>query len=96
MRKIRLFQRDGYFSIDLLSQSVTVFRRHGGEADDAPRIEMEELKIDPDDALVAQLRAFVDALATRTVSGVSGIDALGALGTALRVIDAMPSVEELQ
>ncbi len=96
MRKIRFFQRDGYFSIDFLSQSVSIFRRLDGGDGEAPRIEMEELKIDPDDALVAQLGAFVDAVRTRSMSGVTGTDALGALGTALRVIDAMPPLEELQ
>jgi hypothetical protein len=56
---------------------------------------MEELKIDPDDVLFAQLRTFVDAVRTRSVTGVGGGDALGALGTALRVIDAMPPLEDL-
>jgi predicted dehydrogenase len=98
MRKIRFFQRDGYFSIDFLSQSVAIFKRLAGDGIEPPRVEMEELKIDPDDVLVAQLRAFVDAVRTRSVTGVggSGSDALGALGTALRVIDAMPSVEGFQ
>ncbi len=96
MRKIRFFQRDGYFSIDFLSQSVSIFRRFEGRGDDAARIEVEELKIDQDDALVAQLRAFVDAIRTRTTSGGDGIDALGALGTAMRVIAAMPPLGELQ
>ncbi len=96
MRKIRFFQRDGYISIDFLSQSVTIFKRLIGSDGEAPRVEMEELKIDPDDVLVAQLRAFVDAVRTRSVSDVGVSDALGALGTALRVIDAMPSVEDFQ
>jgi hypothetical protein len=45
---------------------------------------------------MAQLRAFVDVVRTRSVAGVGGSDALGALDTALRVIDAMPSVEDHQ
>jgi predicted dehydrogenase len=96
MRKIRFFQRDGYFSIDFLSQSVSIFRRLDGNGDEAPRVDMEELKIDPDDALDAQLAAFVEAIRTRRMSGVTGNDALGALGTALRVVDAMPPLEDLQ
>jgi predicted dehydrogenase len=96
MRKIRFFQRDGYFSIDFLSQSVSIFRRLEGNGEDAPRVDVEELKIDPDDALVAQLRAFIDSIRTRTTSGVDGMDALGALGTAMRVIDSMPPLGELE
>jgi predicted dehydrogenase len=94
MRKIRFFQYDGYFSIDFLSQSVSIFRRHTDGNGESPRIEVEELKIDPDDALEAQLRAFVDAIRSRSVSGANGTDALGALRTALRVIDAMPPIEK--
>ncbi len=94
MRKIRFFQRDGYFSIDFLSQSVKIFKRIVGEDVESPRVETEELKIDQDDVLMAQLRAFVDAIRTRCVTGVRADDALGALGTAMRVIDAMPSVED--
>jgi predicted dehydrogenase len=96
MRKIRFFQRDGYFSIDFLSQSVSIFRRLEGNGNDAPRVEAEELKIDPDDALVAQLRAFIDSIRTRTPSAGDGTDALGALGTAMRVIDSMPPLGDLQ
>jgi predicted dehydrogenase len=96
MRKIRFFQRDGYFSIDFLSQSVSIFRRLEGNGEDAPRVEAEELKIDPDDALVAQLRAFVDSIRTRIPSGRDGADALVALGTAMRVIDSMPPLGDLE
>jgi predicted dehydrogenase len=96
MRKFRIFQRDGYFTIDFLAQSAAIFRRLAGEGDGAPRVEMEELKIDLDDSLVAQLRAFVEAIQTRSITGVQGIDALGALYTALRVIEAMPTLEDLQ
>ena len=96
MRKIRFFQRDSYVSIDFLSQSAAIFKRLVGDGGDAPRVEMEELKIDPDDVMMAQLRAFVSVVRTRSVTGVGGSDALGALGTALRVIDAMPSVEDFQ
>jgi predicted dehydrogenase len=96
MRKIRFFQRDGYFSIDFLSQSVTIFRRLVGEGVETPRVETEQLKIDADDALVAQLRAFVDATRSRCVNGADASHALGALNTAIRVIDAMPSLEDLQ
>ncbi len=95
MRKLRFFQRDGYFTIDFLAQSAAIFRRLGSENGGQPRIEMEELKIDAEDALLGQLRAFVGAVSTRNVTAVSGDDALAALRTALRVIDAMPPIETL-
>jgi predicted dehydrogenase len=96
MRKIRFFQRDGYFSIDFLTQSVAIFRRLLADGETTPRVDVEELKIDPGDALIAQLRSFLTGIRTRATTGEGGTDGLGALGTALRVIEAMPSLEALQ
>ena len=93
LRKLRFFQHDGYFSIDLLEHAVVIFRRVQTEGE--PRIEMEKLDFDPEDALLAQLRAFVDAVRDREHPVVSARDALSALRTALRVIEAMPDVSEL-
>jgi predicted dehydrogenase len=99
LRKLRLFQRDAYFSIDFLERRATLFRRLP-VPDAAPRIEVEELKTDPEDALQAQLQVFVAAArgersAPGAQRGVSGDAAVAALRTALRVIDAMPPVEAL-
>jgi predicted dehydrogenase len=93
LRKLRFFQHDGYFSIDLLEHAVVIFRRV--PTDGEPRIEMEKLDFDPEDALLAQLRAFVAAVRDREHPVVSARDALSALRTALRVIEAMPDVSEL-
>jgi predicted dehydrogenase len=93
LRKLRFFQHDGYFSIDLLEHAVVIFRRVPTEGE--PRIEMEKLDFDPEDALLAQLRAFVGAVRDREHPVVSARDALSALRTAMRVIEAMPDVSEL-
>jgi hypothetical protein len=97
MRKFRLFQRDAYFSIDFLEEKAALFRRLPSE-DGAPRIDFEELKTDPGDALLAQFDAFLEAVRTRSTGsegqrGISGAEAAGALRTALRVIDSMPPLE---
>ena len=92
MRKFRFFQRDVLVSIDFLEQSSALFRRVP-DADGGKRIEMQELKTDPEDALAAQLDVFVRGLRERDVEalgGVSGAQAARALYTALRVIEAMP------
>jgi predicted dehydrogenase len=96
MRKLRLFQPDGYFSIDFLTQSAVIFRRLEGVGGAAPRIEMEKLEIDPGDALLDELRAFVASVRARSLPLVSGQDALSALRTALRVIEAMPPLDALR
>ncbi len=90
MRKLRLFQPDGYLSIDFLDQTVVQFRRRLVPGESTPKIEMEKLDFDPEDALLAQLRAFVDALREGGAPVVSGEEALSALRSALRVIEAMP------
>jgi len=95
MRKLRIFQADGYFSLDFLTHSVVIFRRVAGEGGASPRIEMERLEIDREDALLAQLRAFAEAVRSRGVPAVSGDDAQAALRTALRVVEAMPPIDEL-
>ena len=100
MRKFRLFQRDAYYSIDFLEQKAVLARRFPRNGDDPPRIEMEELKSDPEDSLLAQLEAFLAAVrrepgASAGPSGVSGREATAALRTALRVIDAMPDTDDL-
>jgi predicted dehydrogenase len=56
---------------------------------------MEKLEIDPEDALLAQLRAFVEAVRTRRGPPVSGGEALAALRTALRVVEAIPPLDDL-
>lgn len=93
MRRLRFFQPDGYFTIDFLAQTAAVFRRHKREGDE-PRIEMEELKIDRNDALESELRAFFRSIRTRETPPGSGTQALSALRTALRVVDAIPPVDE--
>jgi predicted dehydrogenase len=95
MRKIRFFQRDGYFSIDFLEQSAVIARRVQDPGTEEKRIDLERLDIDRGDALRGQLASFADSVRTRKLEAGSGEDALAALRTALRVIDAMPSVDEL-
>lgn len=93
MRRLRFFQPDGYFTIDFLAQTAAVFRRRPGVGDEPKRIEMEELKIDRSDALESQLRAFFRSIRTRETPSGSGREALAALRTALRVVEAIPPVD---
>jgi predicted dehydrogenase len=95
MRKLRLFQADGYFSIDFLAQSAVILRRTRGE-DGQPRIDVEPIHFDPDDALAAQLRDFLDSVRTRRTDSRSAEAGVRALRTALRVVDSLPDLEEVQ
>jgi predicted dehydrogenase len=93
-RKLRLFQRDAHFAIDFFAQSATISRRVEAGRGEPPRIEKEVLEIRREDSLITQLRAFARAVAARDLSASTGDEALVALRTALRVVDAMPRVEE--
>ncbi len=96
MRKIRFFQPDGYFSIDFLEQSVVIARRtsEAGSAD-KPQISVEQVPIDRDDALLAQLRHFRDAVRERKLISSAAAHGIAALRTALRINDVMPPLEGL-
>jgi predicted dehydrogenase len=96
MRRIRFFQRDGYFSIDFLEQAVTIARRLESEPDGSRRIDRQDLEIEPGDALASQLDSFIEAVRTRSVRAGAAHEGLSALRTALRVIDAMPPLDDLQ
>ena len=95
MRKIRFFQADGYFSIDFLEKSAVILRRRI-QPDGTPKIEVEPIHFDPEDALAAQLEDFLEAVRTRRVRSESADAALRALRTALRVVAAMPPLDELR
>jgi predicted dehydrogenase len=93
-RKLRFYQRDGCVSIDFLAHSATVFRRHLAHSGQA-HIVMEELEVDPSDALLSQMSDFVRAVRTREPPKVDGVGGLDALRTAVRVVDAMMPLHEL-
>ena len=93
MRKLRVFQPDGYVSIDFNAQSLTVAWRDEPDASGTRQIRGEELAIDREDALVEQLRSFRDAVETRTVAEGAAGQGLAALRTALRIVDEMPALD---
>jgi predicted dehydrogenase len=90
IRKVRFFQPDGYFSIDFTEQSVVIARRVRSPETGERSIEIQTLEIDREDALLSQLRAFAEAVRTRQVPAGAGEEALAALRTALRVMEALP------
>jgi predicted dehydrogenase len=86
MRKIRLFQRDAYFSVDYAAQEVVLFRRlppEPGSAEEAagglPRIVREEVSIEKVEPLQLEWQSFLACVLERrrpVVSGEDGRDAL--------------------
>jgi predicted dehydrogenase len=78
IRKLRLFARDSYFSVDYAEQSVSsaqLSRREEGPPQIAPRV----VEVQQEEPLVAELTAFVAACRgepSATVDGRTGRDAL--------------------
>jgi hypothetical protein len=73
-----------------------IFRRRVPPGGGEPRIEMEKLEIDRDDALVAQLRAFLAQVRAGDTATDDAEAALRALRTAVRVVEALPPLDELR
>jgi predicted dehydrogenase len=87
-RKMRLFQRDAYISIDFANHEATIVRKDD-QADDQgliPGLGIEKRVFDKGDALDDELRAFVRAVQTREPPPVTGEMGRDALETALDVM----------
>jgi predicted dehydrogenase len=85
-RKIRIFQDDAYFSIDLQQKILTVIRKK----DDAPiespaQVAIDEQSFDQGDALLDEIVAFLKAVTDGTPPVVTGEDGLRALQTATQI-----------
>jgi len=92
MRKMRIFQHDAYFSVDFPTSSIDIARRNGAHRDEQgfPRIEVEERKTaEKSDAILAEIRAFLDCVRTGATPPVTGRDGRRALAVALEISRAI-------
>ncbi|MBW2269351.1 MAG: Gfo/Idh/MocA family oxidoreductase [Deltaproteobacteria bacterium] len=87
-RQMRFFQRDGCFAVDFLARSASLIP--AADAGAASRVEQQSAVFEAEDALLAQLRAFVGEIGKRAAPLASACTAAVALRTAQRVIAAMP------
>ncbi|OHB25974.1 MAG: UDP-N-acetyl-D-glucosamine dehydrogenase [Desulfuromonadaceae bacterium GWC2_58_13] len=87
MRKVRIFQPDAYISIDYQERKISMYRKCEGEAmiPGLPNIVMEEKSFTQSDALMAEIRSFVDVIRNGTQPVVSGEDGRRALEVALQI-----------
>jgi len=79
-RKVRLFQKEGYLSVDFANHSIVhIWPGEGGEASPVPGMQMQEHIFDKGDALRDEIHSFLNVVASREepeVSGRMGRDAL--------------------
>jgi predicted dehydrogenase len=88
MRKLRLFQRDAYISVDYQARQGIICRRRIGRGG-RPEIESEPVQAADEEPLRLQLESFVRAAATGGQPEVSGEDGVAALALAHRVLEAI-------
>jgi predicted dehydrogenase len=88
MRRLRLFQRESYVSIDFQTRQGIICRR-SGKPGEKPAIEMEQVQGSAEEPLKLQLESFLQAVRTGSRPVVSGEDGLATLEVAHRVLDAI-------
>lgn len=88
MRRLRVFQRDRYVSIDFQTRQALVSRRMQGSGM-RPTIDVETFQAGDEEPLRLELDAFIQAVATKSRPVVSGEDGEAALNLAGRVLEAI-------
>jgi predicted dehydrogenase len=86
VRKIRIFQRDAYLSVDYAAQEVERWRLVKGNGA-VPAIDGGKLPIVQEEPLGRELADFIAAVRSRREPGVTGADGLRAINLAQRVTD---------
>lgn len=90
MRKLRLFQRDSYLSVDYQARQAAILRRQLG-TNQRPEIFMEPAKTTDDEPLKLELEAFLHAIVSKTPPVVTGEDGAAALALAHQVLESIGS-----
>jgi predicted dehydrogenase len=86
-RKIRLFQKDAYISVDFANQGITVIHRDDKvEGGLIPGMEIKQLSFAKSDALEDELKSFVKAVRRREAPEVTGQMGRDALKIALSIM----------
>ena len=85
-RKIRVFQKDGYLSLDFANRSMMhIWPGENGKSAPVPGMQMEELSFEQGDALRDEIHSFLDAVKGRGEPEVSGQMGREALNIALNI-----------
>lgn len=88
LRHLRLFQRDGYLSLDYQTRQGVICRRHANDGE-RPRIEVEQVRGGDDEPLRSQLEAFLQAVLMGIPPPVTGEHGTAALDLAQQVLEAI-------
>jgi predicted dehydrogenase len=88
MRRLRIFQRDNYLSIDFQTRQGMICRRNA-EAGKRPTVEVEQFQGGDEEPLKLQLASFLHAVDTGARPVVSGEDGAAAVAVAHQVLQAI-------
>ena len=88
MRKVRIFQKDTYVSVDYANRDIVVIQKGGqGMPLPIPGMSLQKKSFEETDSLESELGAFVRSVRDREVPLVSGRDGRNALRVALDIAD---------
>jgi predicted dehydrogenase len=92
-RKIRLFQKDTYISVDFANQGITVIQRNDKvEGGLIPGMEIKQLSFSKGDALEDELKSFVKTVRRRENPEVTGQMGRDALKIALSIMEQIRDI----
>jgi predicted dehydrogenase len=93
VRRIRIFQRDTFISLDYAQQEIAVYHRipiEGGAAPGAtPKIVKEDIFIDKAEPLRVELESFIECVRSRKKPLVSGEEGRDALKVASQIVERL-------
>jgi predicted dehydrogenase len=93
VRRIRIFQRDTFISLDYAEQEIAVYHRIPGEGDAAPgttpKIVKEDIFIDKAEPLRVELESFIECVRSRKRPLVSGEEGRDALKVASQIVERL-------
>lgn len=94
-RKMRIFQRDAYITLDFQNRKVLTAQKGSGELfPGVPNVKVDERELGEADALRSEIESFISAIREGKPPQVSGSDGRMALETALKIntsLDRRPS-----
>jgi predicted dehydrogenase len=87
-RKIRLFQKNAYISVDFANREIVLIRRNENHSNGVvPGTDIQQFSFSEADVLEDELTSFIQAVQTRRPPMVSGRTGRKALAVALKIMD---------
>ena len=92
-RKIRLFQRDAYVSVDFSKKEITAIQQTGSvDCGLIPGMDVKQISFETGDALENELKSFINAVTHRETPEVTAKMGRDALEIALNIMDQIKEV----